>query len=412
MSEQYISCALYKFVTLANYAALRSPLLKTMTENNVFGTLLLAHEGINGTVSGTREGIDRLLEWLAQQPGLEGIETKESYHDEIPFYRTKVKLKKEIVTMGVEGIDPKRSVGTYVRPADWNALISDPDVVLVDTRNDYEVEIGTFKNAVNPKTKTFREFPAWAKANLDPQKNKKVAMFCTGGIRCEKSTAYMKEQGFEEVYHLQGGILKYLEEVPADQTLWNGECFVFDNRVAVDHDLKRGSYDQCHACRMPITEQEKQHQHYQEGLSCHHCFGTLDTEQKQRFAERQKQISLAKQRGEEHIGNAAQEATERRRAEKRAEKKRRAIARRSRNCSQALPGSRMSLQTGAGRASENSLNHRHKMRQRLILIRRVKRALIPVGTKIHAVLIIRVIGQLVAHVALLVVVMHPVITLK
>ena len=320
MSEQYISCALYKFVTLANYAALRSPLLKTMTENNVFGTLLLAHEGINGTVSGTREGIDRLLEWLAQEPGLEGIETKESYHDEIPFYRTKVKLKKEIVTMGVEGIDPKRSVGTYVRPADWNALISDPDVVLVDTRNDYEVEIGTFKNAVNPKTKTFREFPAWAKANLDPQKNKKVAMFCTGGIRCEKSTAYMKEQGFEEVYHLQGGILKYLEEVPADQTLWNGECFVFDNRVAVDHDLKRGSYDQCHACRMPITEQEKQHQHYQEGLSCHHCFGTLDTEQKQRFAERQKQISLAKQRGEEHIGNAAQEATERRRAEKRAEK--------------------------------------------------------------------------------------------
>jgi UPF0176 protein len=220
--------------------------------------------------------------------------------------------------MGVQGIDPLKTVGTYVKPADWNALISDPDVLLVDTRNDYEVEIGTFQNAVDPKTKTFREFPAWAKDNLDPDKHKKVAMFCTGGIRCEKSTAYMKEQGFDQVYHLEGGILKYLEEVPKEQTLWSGECFVFDNRVAVDHDLKRGSYDQCHACRMPITEQEKNHSNYQEGLSCHHCHGTVDEEQKQRFAERQKQINLAKGRGEEHIGNAAQEATERRRAEKKA----------------------------------------------------------------------------------------------
>ena len=321
MSDQYVSCALYKFVTLPHYAALRGLLLKTMTDNQVFGTLLLASEGINGTVSGTREGVDCLLSWLAQQPGLDNIDSKESYHSEIPFYRTKVKLKKEIVTMGVEGIDPKKSVGTYVKPADWNALISDPDVLLVDTRNDYEVEIGTFANAVNPNTKTFREFPAWAEQNLDPSKTKKIAMFCTGGIRCEKSTAYMKEQGFDEVYHLQGGILKYLEEVPKDQTLWQGECFVFDNRVAVDHDLKRGSYDQCHACRMPITEDEKRHQHYQEGLSCHHCFGTLDEEQQQRFGERQKQISLAKARGEEHIGNAAQEATERRRAEKKAVKK-------------------------------------------------------------------------------------------
>jgi len=318
MSDQYVSCALYKFVTLPNYAALREPLLDAMSKNNVFGTLLLAQEGINGTVSSTREGVDALLEWLDQQPGLENIDTKESYHSEIPFYRTKVKLKNEIVTMGVEGIDPKQVVGTYVKPEDWNALISDPDVVLVDTRNDYEVEIGTFENAVDPKTKTFREFPAWAKDNLDPQKHKKVAMFCTGGIRCEKSTAYMKEQGFDQVYHLEGGILKYLEKVPKEQTLWSGECFVFDNRVAVDHDLKRGSYDQCHACRMPITEQEKDHLHYQEGLSCHHCYGTVDEEQKQRFAERQKQVALAKKRGEEHIGNAAQEATERRRTEKKA----------------------------------------------------------------------------------------------
>ena len=318
MSDQFVTCALYKFVTLPNFEALREPLLDAMTQNNVFGTLLLAQEGINGTVSSTREGIDALLNWLNQQPGLENIVTKESYHSDIPFYRTKVKLKNEIVTMGVEGIDPKQVVGTYVKPEDWNALISDPDVVLVDTRNDYEVEIGTFENAVDPKTKTFREFPAWAKDNLDPEKHKKVAMFCTGGIRCEKSTAYMKEQGFDQVYHLEGGILKYLEKVPKEQTLWSGECFVFDNRVAVDHDLKRGSYDQCHACRMPITEQEKDHLHYQEGLSCHHCYGTVDEEQKQRFAERQKQVALAKKRGEEHIGNAAQEATERRRTEKKA----------------------------------------------------------------------------------------------
>jgi UPF0176 protein len=224
------------------------------------------------------------------------------------------------VTMGVEGIDPKQVVGTYVKPEDWNDLISDPDVVLVDTRNDYEVEIGTFKGAIDPQTTSFREFPQWAKDNLDPGKNKKVAMFCTGGIRCEKSTAYMKEQGFDEVYHLQGGILKYLEQVPQEQTLWQGECFVFDNRVAVGHDLKRGSYDQCHACRMPITEQEKTLETYTEGLSCHHCYGTVSEEQKQRFAQRQKQVQLAKARGEEHIGSAAQRDTERRRAEKKARK--------------------------------------------------------------------------------------------
>ena len=223
--------------------------------------------------------------------------------------------------MGVEGIDPRQVVGTYVKPQDWNDLISDPEVLVVDTRNDYEVEIGTFKNAVDPKTTSFREFPDWANKNIDRAKTKKIAMFCTGGIRCEKSTAYMKEQGFEEVYHLEGGILKYLEEVPKDQTLWQGECFVFDNRVAVDHDLKRGSYDQCHACRMPITEQEKTLDSYQEGLSCHHCFDRVSDEQKQRFAQRQKQVQLAKARGEKHIGSAAQQDTERRRAEKKARKK-------------------------------------------------------------------------------------------
>ena len=321
MPTQYVTCALYKFVALPNYGSIRHPLLKVMTDNQVYGTLLLAAEGINGTISGTRENIDSVLHWIGQQPGLENIDTQESFDDEIPFYRIKVKLKKEIVTMGVEGIDPRQVVGTYVKPEDWNELISDPDVLVVDTRNDYEVQIGTFKNAIDPKTTSFREFPEWANNNIDRTSNKKIAMFCTGGIRCEKSTAYMKEQGFDQVYHLEGGILKYLEKVPKDQSLWQGECFVFDNRVAVDQDLKRGSYDQCHACRMPITEQEKNLDSYQEGLSCHHCYGILSEEQKQRFAQRQKQVQLAKARGEEHIGSAAQQDTERRRAEKKTRRK-------------------------------------------------------------------------------------------
>jgi len=320
MSDTYLTCALYKFVTLPDFAELQEPLQTVMSDNNVFGTLLLATEGINGTIAGLPSDVQAVLRWLEQQPLLSGIDQKNSYHSDIPFYRTKVKLKKEIVTMGVEGIDPKQVVGTYVKPSDWNALISDPEVVVVDTRNDYEVEIGTFKNAIDPQTKTFRDFPAWAEKNLNKEKHKKVAMFCTGGIRCEKSTAYMKEQGFDEVYHLEGGILKYLEEVPQDQTLWEGECFVFDNRVAVGHDLKRGSYDQCHACRMPITEQEKKSEFYQQGLACHHCHDVVEDDQKARFAERQKQVELAKQRGEEHIGNAAFEATERRRAAKKSRK--------------------------------------------------------------------------------------------
>ncbi|WP_105259109.1 oxygen-dependent tRNA uridine(34) hydroxylase TrhO [Pseudoalteromonas sp. T1lg88] len=307
MSQQYVVCALYKFVALPNFEQIRQPLLDVMLANDVRGTLLLANEGINGTVAGKREGIDALLAWLDKQPNLDNIVSKESFDDECPFYRTKVKLKKEIVTMGVEGIDPREVVGTYVKPKDWNALISDPDVVLVDTRNDYEIQIGTFENAVDPKTKTFREFPAWAEQNLDPKKHKKVAMFCTGGIRCEKSTAYMKEQGFEEVYHLEGGILKYLEEVPKEETMWQGECFVFDNRVAVDHDLNKGQYDQCHACRMPITEDDKQKPEYMQGVSCHHCHENVSDEQRARFAERQKQIELAKERGEGHIGHEAQE---------------------------------------------------------------------------------------------------------
>lgn len=311
-----IVCAMYKFVALEDFQNLREPLHKVMLDNGVRGTLLLASEGINGTVAGSREGIDALLAWLQQDPRLADIVYKESLDDSNPFHRTKVKLKKEIVTMGVEGIDPKRVVGTYVKPEEWNALISDPDVILVDTRNDYEVQVGTFKGAVNPHTETFREFPEYVKENLDPEKNRKVAMFCTGGIRCEKSTAYLKEQGFDEVYHLEGGILKYLEEVPQENSLWEGECFVFDNRVTVNHQLEKGSYDQCHACRLPLTAEQMQSDKYQAGISCPNCYDSLSDEQRERFIERQKQMQLAQQRGEAHLGADANETSSKRRERK------------------------------------------------------------------------------------------------
>ncbi len=300
-----VVCALYKFVTLENYQDLRSPLHAEMEKLDIRGTLLLANEGINGTIAGTEQGIKQLLAWLQTDPRLNEIDYKLSLTDEMPFNRTKVKLKKEIVTMGIDGIDPKQVVGTYVDPLDWNALISDPEVILIDTRNDYEFTVGTFKNAINPNTESFREFPAYIKQNLNPEQHKKVAMFCTGGIRCEKSTAYLKEQGFEEVYHLKGGILKYLEVVPEEQTLWQGECFVFDDRVTVNHQLEKGQYDQCNACRLPITEADKASEHYEQGVSCPDCYDKVTAEQKVRFMEREKQIALAHQRGETHIGKDA-----------------------------------------------------------------------------------------------------------
>lgn len=315
-----VVCALYKFVSLPHFESIRAPLLAMMEQAEIKGTLLLASEGINGTVAGSQDAIEALLVWLNSQNGLDNIVHKLSFDDEMPFYRTKVKLKNEIVTMGVEGIDPLKVVGTYVKPKDWNALISDPEVILVDTRNDYEVQIGTFKNAVNPVTETFREFPEYVKQNLDPAKHKKVAMFCTGGIRCEKSTAYLKEQGFEEVYHLEGGILKYLEEVPAAETLWQGECFVFDGRVAVNHSLEKGSYDQCNACRLPITEADKQDERYMAGVSCPHCYDKLTEQQKQRFSEREKQIRLAQERGEAHIGGDVGKFIDQRRHHKQVQK--------------------------------------------------------------------------------------------
>lgn len=312
--NQYVVSALYKFVPLMNYKDIQLPLLNFMKSQNIRGTLLLAQEGINGTVAGSEQAIQALYVWLAQYPALNPIQHKESYCSKMPFNRTKVKLKKEIVTLGVEGVDPLQVVGTYVKPKEWNRLISSEEVMVIDTRNDYEIQIGTFKNAINPNTTTFREFPEYVSKNLDPKKHKKIAMYCTGGIRCEKSTAYLKTLGFEEVYHLEGGILKYLEEVPEEETLWEGECFVFDERVAVNHQLQKGKYDQCHACRFPITELDKQSSTYVRGVSCPHCFDHLTESQRQRFQEREKQSQLAKARGEKHIGGEVSHIIEERRS--------------------------------------------------------------------------------------------------
>lgn len=298
----YRIAALYHFTALPDFKKLQPSLLKMCEMLDIKGTILLAHEGINGTISGSNAAINSLLDYLRADPRLQNLDAKFSEAEESPFYRMKVRLKKEIVTMGVEDIDPNNVVGTYVDPANWNALISDEDTILIDTRNDYEVEIGTFEGAVNPNTKTFREFPDWVEQNRDSLKKPKVAMFCTGGIRCEKASAYMKQNGFDDVYHLKGGILKYLETQPEDKSLWNGECFVFDQRVAVKHNLEQGQYDQCFACRHPILEEDKKSPLYIQGVSCHRCHANMSEEQKERFAERQKQIDLAKQRGEDHIG--------------------------------------------------------------------------------------------------------------
>lgn len=317
MPEKFVVCALYRFVRLDDYRELRLPLLDLMQHHGVRGTLLLAPEGINGTLAGSRDGVDGVLAWLKSDPRLAGLSRHESLDDECPFYRAKVKLKREIVTLGMSGIDPRRMAGTYVEPEDWNELISDPDVTVIDTRNRYEVDIGTFSNAVNPGTDSFREFPEYVRRQLDPARHKKIAMFCTGGIRCEKSTAFLKEQGFDEVYHLKGGILKYLETIPPEESLWEGECFVFDNRVSVRHGLRKGEYDQCHACRMPITEAEKQSAKYEKGVSCPKCFDAKNDEQRRRYRERIRQVHLARQRGEPHIGGEVSDVITRRKSMKR-----------------------------------------------------------------------------------------------
>ena len=294
--------ALYRFVRLEDYENLRGPLLAFCEARGIRGTLLLAEEGINGTIAGTAQAISEVLAYLKKDDRLADLECKFSYNTDRPFLRMKVKLKKEIVTMGRPGIDPNQSVGRYASPEEWNTLVDDPECLVIDTRNDYEVEIGTFQGAINPNTTSFREFPEWVEKNLDPSKHKKVAMFCTGGIRCEKSTSLLVSMGFEDVWHLQGGILNYLEKTPVEQTRWDGECFVFDSRVSVDHDLEKGSYDQCYACRFPIDDAQKASDLYVPGVSCPRCHDAHSDKQKERFTERQKQIALAKARGEAHIG--------------------------------------------------------------------------------------------------------------
>lgn len=298
----YTVAALYHFTRFDDPAALQGPLLDLCKSKGVMGTLLLAKEGVNGTIAGDRAGIDAVLAHLRALPGCANLEWKESTATVAPFHRMKVRLKKEIVTMGQPDVDPVARVGNYVDPADWNDLISAPDVAVIDTRNDYEVAIGTFEGAVDPQTKSFGEFPEWWEKNKYRFHNKKVAMFCTGGIRCEKSTNYLMGQGVEEVYHLKGGILKYLEEVPQGQSKWDGDCFVFDARVSVGHGLEEGPHILCHACRRPIVPEDKTHPAFEQGVSCHQCIDETTEEDKGRFRERQKQMQLAKERGTHHIG--------------------------------------------------------------------------------------------------------------
>ncbi|RUW59923.1 rhodanese-related sulfurtransferase [Mesorhizobium sp. M7A.F.Ca.US.008.03.1.1] len=296
--------ALYRFARLDAFEELRAPLAAFCCARGVKGTLLLAHEGINGTVAGSETAIAELILYLEAIEGLAGLEVKYSAAADMPFHRMKVRLKREIVTMGVDDIDPSKSAGTYVAPTDWNALISQPDTVIIDTRNAYEVSIGTFKGAIDPATASFREFPAWVEAHRAELEGRKVAMFCTGGIRCEKATAYVKSLGFEDVFHLKGGILKYLEEVPAEQSLWQGECFVFDERVSVSHGLAEGEAELCRACRHPLTPGDLTSPKFAAGVSCPHCFDARSDEDRKRYAERQRQVELAQARGRgPHIGS-------------------------------------------------------------------------------------------------------------
>ena len=301
-----IVAAFYKFIHLSDPVAVQRDLQKACESAGILGTILIAHEGINGTVCASREGICALMAHFADSPYFSDIQPKYSFAEEPAFYRMKVRLKREIVTMGQPDIDPENSVGTYVSPQDWNALISASDTLVIDTRNRYEVAIGTFENAVDPETASFRDFPAWIEnymADLPEEKRpKNIAMFCTGGIRCEKATSYLRARGYENVFHLEGGILKYLETMPAEDSAWRGECFVFDQRVSVKHGLAPGAYDQCHACRTPLTQEDKQRASFEHGVSCLHCIDAHDDADRARFRERQKQIRLSKERGQAHIG--------------------------------------------------------------------------------------------------------------
>lgn len=288
--------ALYHFTRFQDPTALKPALLDLCLAHGVKGTLLLAHEGINGTIAGPRAGIDSVIAHLRALPGCADLEWKEATSGTPPFPRMKVRIKREIVTMGQPDVDPRARVGHYVDPKDWNDLIHDPEVAVIDTRNDYEVAIGTFDGAIDPETASFGEFPAWWEANKHRFHNKKIAMFCTGGIRCEKSTNYLLGQGVEDVFHLKGGILKYLEDVPEEESSWEGDCFVFDARVSVSHGLREGPHLLCHGCRQPILPQDRTRPEYEEGVSCHHCFDRTAEADKARFRERQKQLRLTARR--------------------------------------------------------------------------------------------------------------------
>ena len=306
--------ALYQFARFDDPKTLRAPLLALCEANGVRGTLLLAREGINGTIAGSDSGVEAVLDHIRTLPGCNAIEVKESRAESLPFHRTKVRLKKEIVTMGQPDLDPLAGVGTYVAPEDWNALISDPDTIVIDTRNDYEVQIGSFEGAIDPQTTSFREFPEWfraKRAELEAEgRSPKIAMFCTGGIRCEKSTAFARAEGVEDVFHLKGGILNYLEHVPEDESLWRGECFVFDERVSVGHGLAPGDHGLCRACRRPLDRDDMAHDHYVEGVSCPRCYPERSDEQRARYAERHRQAELARARGEDHIGRREEPTTD------------------------------------------------------------------------------------------------------
>jgi UPF0176 protein len=303
----FLTIAFYHFVHIENIEQLQPYIQSFCQKNNIKGTILLATEGINGTISGQDINIHKFLKFIKKNTSFNGrfenLEHKESWATENPFYRMKVRLKKEIVTLGVEGVSPTKKVGKYVAPEDWNELINDPDTIVIDTRNNYEVDIGTFKNSVNPEMESFREFPSYVDNKLKNNKLKKVAMFCTGGIRCEKASSLMLEKGFKDVYHLKGGILKYLENIPKEESLWQGECFVFDQRVAVTHGLNEGQYDQCYACRHPLSPIELKSNQYIKGISCPYCIDKLTDKKKTGVIERQKQIMLSKSRGENHIGD-------------------------------------------------------------------------------------------------------------
>ena len=302
--NEILVAALYKFVEIDDLLSLQSNLYEICEKNNIMGTILIANEGINGTISGKNNEINQTISLLKSDKRFANIEIKYSSTNKQPFHRMKVRLKKEIVTIGLPEINPNKKVGTYVKPEDWNDLISDPNVIVIDTRNKYETKIGSFQNALDPETSSFREFPDWVKKFKSSKENanKKIAMFCTGGIRCEKASSLMKEEGFEDVYHLQGGILKYLETIDKENSLWNGECFVFDQRVCLTDELEVGSYKMCFACRMPITHEEMQNEKYIEGISCIYCYDKTTKEKKERFGSRQRQILLAKERGEKHLG--------------------------------------------------------------------------------------------------------------